>query len=333
MIDVEQIIDKLVSLELLRVSRPVGKYMQIYCPIHNNGQERKPSCGILLHEEFRNGRKYPAGFCHCFSCGYAQPIDQMITDILKSRHISKSGLDWLKENIPGFDAEAEFDYLIPESLMEQVSNTYALNYIKEATNTPKHEYVSEKELSKYRFTIPYMYERKLTDELIDKFDVGFDADYIPPGRKRKVPSVTFPVRDSQGRTLFICRRSVEGKRFDMPEDVNKPVYGLYELPKNPPIVVICESCFNALTCWRYGIPGVALLGTGTPYQWHQLRQLGVKEFVIGTDPDEAGNISARKIKRELKGVAIIRRMSDIPLNKDINDLTEEEFKTIFSARV
>lgn len=67
MMDVELILNKLQDLELVRLSRPVGEYYQIYCPIHNNGQERKPSCGVLLHDQYKNGKMQKAGFFHCFS--------------------------------------------------------------------------------------------------------------------------------------------------------------------------------------------------------------------------------------------------------------------------
>ena len=68
--DVELILNKMQDMNLIRLARKTGNYYQVYCPIHNNGQEKKPSCGILLQSEYRNGRSYPQGFCHCFSCSY-----------------------------------------------------------------------------------------------------------------------------------------------------------------------------------------------------------------------------------------------------------------------
>jgi hypothetical protein len=161
--DILEVIDKLAEFELIRKHKRVGNYMQIYCPFHNDGKERKPSCGILLVDEFRGGKKYPQGFTHCFTCGYAHTIDQTITDLLKQQNIQKSGVDWLVENIPGFELEdTESDFLIPNELMGALLSKYAVDYISTLTSK-KQEYVSEEELAKYRFTVPYMYERKLTD--------------------------------------------------------------------------------------------------------------------------------------------------------------------------
>ena len=330
--DVEKIVDKMADMGLIRPNKKIGNYYSCYCPIHNGGNERKPSFGILMTEEYRNGQLYPQGFAHCFACQIALPLPDLITEILKSRNINEKGIDWLKENVEGFEGDFEFEYLIPQDMMTQMKSKFALNYIKQATQQTT-SYVSEEELSKYRFTVDYVYKRKLTDAVIEKYDVGFDANYTPPGRKNPVPCVTFPVRDSSGRTLFICRRSIEGKAFYMPSGITKPLYGLYELDKNSRIVIIAESCFNVLTAAAYGYNAVGLLGTGTPFQINQLRSLGVKEFVLGVDPDEAGDRAAHKLKNALKDVAIVRRMNDIPQGKDLNDLSFEEFNEIYQSRM
>ncbi len=329
MVDVYEILQKLESLGFLRTHKQVGNYMQIYCPFHNDGKERKPSCGVLLHEEIRGGRKYPQGFFHCFTCHYAKTLPEAITDLLKLHGISKSGMDWLIENIPDFDGitNSNFELLIPSDVVDIINEQYAISYIH-SLSKPKQEYVSEEELASYRFTVPYMYERKLTDEIIEEFDVGYDANWIAPGRKRPTPCITFPVRDRDGNTLFFCRRSIQGKLFNYPTGVTKPVYGLYELPKNCRSVIICESCFNALTCWVYGKPAVALLGTGNSYQIQQLKELGVHEFILAFDPDEAGARATAKLKKALKSVAMVWSFIGIPVGKDINNLTKEEFDAL-----
>ena len=330
MMDVIQILEKLESFGFLRLHKVINEYYQIYCPFHNDGNERKPSCGVLLNEQFRNGQKYPQGWVHCFTCGYAKTLPEAISDILKARSISKSGMDWLAENIPGFEGNSDFDYLVPETLMTDIQNKYAIEYIQRQIQ-PVQQYVSEAELSKYRYTVPYMYERKLTDELIEKFDVGVDMNWIPPGRKKVVPCLTFPVHDIEGRTLFVCRRSIGGKLFNIPEGVTKPVYGIDQIPDRCKSVIICESIITALTCWRYGYPAVALLGTGNAYQMQQLRELGVQEYVICMDGDDAGRRSTNKLKRGLRSVAIVWEIH-MPDGKDVNDLEKDQFDMLYESR-
>ena len=108
----------------------------------------------------------------------------------------------------------------------------------------------------------------------------------------------------------------------------KPVYGLYELPKGCKSVIVCESAFNALTCWVYGKPAVALFGTGNSYQIQQLKELGVNEFILAFDPDEAGKRATAKLKKALHSIAIVWSFEGIPEGKDINDLTKKEFDAL-----
>ena len=331
--DVVAIVDHLASIGWVRTRKVSGDWYQMFCPFHGDGKEKKPSFGVLIREQYRAGQRYPQGFAHCFACGYAKTFVDFVSDLLKQNHIDQSGLDWLVKNIPGFEAEVEEDLesLVPKNLMDAMTNKFAIDYIKRMTEQKTVSYVSEEELASYRFVVPYMYERGLTDELIEKFDVGVDMKFVPPGRKKPVPSITFPVRDREGRTLFFCRRSIEGKFFNYPEDVVKPLYGIDVLPAGCKSVIICESCFNVITATKYGYPAVAMLGTGNAYQIQQLKELGCSEFVLGFDGDEAGKRATNKLKRALSSVAIIWTMN-LPAGKDINDLSEDEFAQVYANR-
>lgn len=331
--DVEQVLHKMEELNLIRLNRPIGDYYSVYCPLkHGDHYEKKPSCGVLLHDQYKNGRKTPAGFCHCFSCNLAKPLPDVISLILKERHISVSGLDWLKENIPEFEvSEDDFEYLISSDVSSVLQNKFALDYFDTQAQQPKVNYVPESELASYRLTVPYMYQRGLTDEIIEKYDIGYDASFIPPGRKKPLPCITFPVKDKHGNTLFLCRRSIEGKFFHYPQGVEKSLYGMYELPKGVKSILVCESCLNALKAVRFGYNAVALLGTGTSYEIEQLKTLGVPEFVLCLDGDEAGQRGTEKLKRALSKVAIVWTIK-MPSDKDVNDCTKEEFDVLYAAR-
>ena len=329
--DVVLILEKLAELQYIRLSKISNNYYQMYCPFHNDGQEKKPSFGVLLHEEIKNGQKYPEGWAHCFSCKYVNTLPGMISDLLKSKNISMSGLDWLVANIPGFEAPVDFENLVPPDLMSAITNKFALDYIVKHTSSSDDKYIPESELAKYRYTVPYMYERKLTDDIISKYDIGVDMNWVPPGRKQKCPCITFPVRDKEGNTLFLCRRSIKGKLYNYPTGVTKPLYGVDMIPSDCKSVIICESCINALTCVRYGYYAVALMGTGNSYQLQQLKELGVNEFVLCLDGDDAGRKGAEKLKHQLKSVALVWTMH-LPDGKDINDCTESEFRELYADR-
>ena len=330
--DMYAILNKLESFGLLRQKKQSGNYMAIFCPFHNNGQEKKPSCGVLLESEYRNGKKYPQGLVHCFGCGYSKNLPDAVADMLKLHNITADAREWILENIPEMDEDAALDYerLIPSETLEGLTNRYALDYLQTLTDKKK-PYVSEEELASYRYTVPYMYERKLTDEIIEKFDVGFDPKFVPPGRKKPVPCITFPIHDIDGNTLFLCRRSIEGKMYHYPEGTEKPLYGIDMLPTRCKQLFICESIINALTLWSWGYYAVALLGPGNSLQMQQLRMTGADEYVICTDGDEAGHKAAEKLKKVLRKVAITW-VVPMPDGKDVNDLTREEFEQCFAAR-
>ena len=331
MAETEEILQFLESLHLIRLNRPMGDWYSIYCPKHADGQERRPSCGVSLREQVRNGQTYPKQLVHCFTCNLSVDLAELVQDLIRDHPISTKDAEKLKEMLQTDFDKSEFDHLLPQKTVQSLTAQYAVNYIKSMIN-PKQEYVTEEELSKYRYTVPYMYERRLTDKVIEQFDVGVDLHYVPNDRVREVPCITFPVRDISGKTLFVYRRAISKKNFYMLSGLEKPVYGIYELPKNSNVVVLCESIFNCLTCYVYGIPALALFGTGTVSQINTLKTLGVREFVLGLDPDEAGRKGAVKLKRALKSVAIIRNM-EIPEGKDINDLEIDEFKEAFEERI
>jgi len=330
--ETELVVDQLDTLGLIRKHRITGNWYQIYCPFHSDGQERKPSCGVLLEDEYRNGSAYKAGMFHCFACGASYSLQQGVSVLLKNHSIQEDALTWMKENIPGFSLEeSSKESLLPDSMVRGFVDKYALDNLKMRIAAKK-SIVTEEELATYRYTVPYMYERRLNDYVIEKYDVGYDANHIPSGRSKPLPCVTFPVRDVNGSTLFICRRSIAGKYFNYPQGVSKPVYGLYELPKDCKSVIICESVFNCLTAVVYGYNAVALLGTGNPYQISQLKKLGVREYVLCLDPDDAGRRGAAKLKKALSENGFVWTIN-MPEGKDLNDCDKAEFDILYQNKV
>lgn len=261
------------------------------CPFHKGGQERKPSFGISRVD----------GTCHCFACGWVGSVTEMISKLFGYDDNGAYGERWLSRNFLSLSIETRKPLQI--SLDRRASS--GVNVSPAFT---------EQELDSYRYVHPYMYDRGLTDEIIEKFDVGYD---------RKTNCVTFPCYYADGSPAFIARRSVKTKFFSYPEEVKKPLYAshlFYENSYN--YAVVCESIFNALTCWKWGLPAVALLGTGSYEQYPMLVDLPVRKLILGLDPDEAGNRGAQKIREKVGSRKIITQF-DIPCGKDINDLDEE----------
>ena len=175
--------------------------------------------------------------------------------------------------------------------------------------------VAELQLQQYRFYHPYMYKRGLTDEIIEKYDIGYD---------KYSDMITFPVRDIKGRCLFLAKRSVKGKMFILPSNKNKPLYGVYELDYSKNDVYIAESFFNALTLVKWGYNAIALMGTGSNYQYELINKLKFRAIHLCLDGDMAGKHGVIKLMKVIdKGKLVYNHI--MPDGKDINDLTKEEF--------
>lgn len=281
--------------------RDTGQDIMVTCPYHKDGQERRPSAGIRKSD----------GLFHCFTCGLTRSLPQVLTHCFgQDENTSNVGWVWLLKNYAAVEKKDRKEIVLD----------YNRASIK---NHPK--YVPDEELESYRYIHPYMYKRKLTDEIIELFDIGYDKDSN---------CITFPVRDIKGNCLFIARRNVDYKYFNYPQGVEKPLYGIYELKmafpdpnKQYPDIIVCESMLDALTCWVYGKYAVALNGTGSELQYNQLNELGCRKLILATDNDDAGRKARFNIREKVKNKLITEYV--LPSNrKDINELSQEEFENL-----
>lgn len=317
-VELDDILTELVSqlrannIQLIqkRINGPT--HIQICCPYHANGMERRPSAGIRRED----------GIFHCFACKEVHSLPEVISHCFGHTDdiVGKFGWQWLLKNFATVQIEERKDV--------------ALDYSRNNRNTRSvgaKNYVSEEELDRYRYIHPYMYKRGLTDDVIELFDIGYDAS---------TEAITFPVRDISGGCLFVARRSVKTKYFNYPEGVEKPLYGLYELytyafsgVKKQPFwhidgvpqeVIVCESMLDALSFWTVGKYAVALNGLGTELQFKQLRELPCRKIILATDMDERGLAARKRIRFNLKNTKIVTEYYFPKGRKDANDCTKEE---------
>ena len=284
------------NIPLLSKIKPTGANVMVTCPYHKGGQERKPSAGL----------KKSDGTFHCLACGEVHTLPEFIANCFGYSN-ADTGWQWLKK------------HFISVSVVDRkpLSLDISRERVRKAT-----EYVSDEELDSYRYIHPYMYKRGLTDEIIELFDIGYD---------NASDCITFPVRDITGKCLFVARRSTKTKYFNYPSGASKPIYGIYELSLHPSSeVIVCESMLDALVCWVWGRPAVALNCLGYDLQFKQLRQLPCRTLILATDNDEKGRQARDTIRSRVRGKLIKQfDYSTYPEGKkDMNDLTAEEFSAL-----
>lgn len=291
-LDVDRI-DKLSSIEIKQNN------IRVTCPIHGGGHERTPSCDILMTDKGST----PAGTVFCFACGYKTNLVRFVADCLNKNY--REATEWLL-NI------CDYSYL------EDTRDVSQLNIV-DKFNSSSGSNISIEELKKYDYIHPYMFKRKLTDEVIKKYEVGYDPE---------LDAITFPVY-VDGVCKFVCKRRVKFKRFDMPEIDEKPIYGLDYVTGSS--VVVCESIINALTAVSYGYSAVALFGTGSSKQYEKFNKLGIRHIVLCFDGDEAGRKGAKRFIDNVKYSII--DVIELPNGKDLNDLTKEQFDDLYNKAI
>ena len=283
-----------------------GDDYMICCPYHKGGQERNPSSGIRKSD----------GMFHCFACGEVHSLPEMISYCLGyTRDLGSHGQKWLLKNFSKSEVRGR------ERLVVNCSRSRDVNVSN--VSVPK---VSEQELDKYRYVHPYLYERGMTDEIIEKFDLGYD---------KNTNSITFPVRDKNGDCMFVARRAVNAHKFDLPKGITKPLYGIYELThttgfgvKYPMKLYVCEGMFDCLRLWCNGKVAVAGFGAlFNTYQIKQIQDLPVRTVVLALDNDNAG-WKANDRLRKLITNKIIKEVVLPEGRKDIGECTDEEIQNL-----
>ncbi len=283
------------NVKIFAMMRPNGENVQTNCPFHKQGQEKKPSFGINAN----------LNKCHCFTCGWSGTIEQMVSELFGHDDNGKFGKTWLIRRFNSVEIEKR------PNILENMLKT------RVGHPTQAKTYITDEELDKYRYVHPYMYERGLTDEIIEEFDIGYDTEN---------EAITFPILDEYGRCVFVATRSVHSKFFTLPQGLDKPIYQAYRFMTGKyKEAFIVESFFNCLTCWRYNIPAMALIGTGSITQYELLKKLPVRSYVLAFDPDAAGRKAVDRFRKNVTN-KIIQELDYEEEGKDINDLQEQFLK-------
>ena len=269
------------------------------CPFHGNGNERHPSFGIC------NNRSNPSyGLYHCFTCGESGNIIQLINKL---------------HNV---------DDANDTTLVQQMSDVAFTDVrgavILKPREPAKKPVVTDVELKSYRVKhVDYLDNRGVAPLIQQAFDCGYDEVQ---------DAVTFPVKHLDGSVYFIVRRKIKYKQYHYPLGVDKPIYGLFEfytMFPNRREIVIVESIINALTLWGWGIPAVALLGTGSQTQIDFLNTTEFRKYIICLDGDAAGYKGTEKLRKKLHAYT-----TSVPMlpGKDVNDLDKNTFMTLYALR-
>lgn len=275
-----------------------GDNAGVTCPFHKDGHESHPSCYVYLRKDSKD---IPYGFYRCFTCG------------------SQGGLDFLVAKCFSCSLDEAQNWLIDNfssSLVEQVGIKLPEIAIE---SKPIITYMNEEDLNQFAYIHPYMLSRKVSEEILLKFKVGWNP---------KTNSITFPVWDERGGLLGVTERNVINKYFNIPHGMGKPVYLLnYIKQQGIKSAYVVESQIDALYLWTLGKPAIALFGTGSKAQYRILRHTEITHYYLALDGDQAGRTGIKKFINNMPSELLIDVLL-LPDGKDINDLSAEEIESL-----
>ena len=311
------------NIELIQKYKEGPTHVQVCCPYHANGMERRPSAGIRKED----------GIFHCFACGEVHYLPEVISHCFGYTDdiIGKFGWQWLIRNFTTVQVEErkDVDLDFSRNIRDRISNSVSTTGQNERQigkfDRLAKAYVSEEELDKYRYIHPYILKRGISEKIVELFDVGWDA---------KTDCITFPNLDKDGNCLFVAKRSVKQKFFQYPSSVQKELYGIYQLYQLKPFpseVYVCESMIDCLYLWTFDIPACAMNGLGNDIQFKQLRDLPCRQLVLATDMDEAGQAARKRIRMNMKNTKIIKEVVLPKGRKDINDCSANEIQNLVTV--
>lgn len=274
-----------------------GENIQVTCPFHKNGNERKPSGSIYCGDS----KDVEYGTFNCFTCHTVCSLPELVGRCYGET--TSFGEEWLSERFG--------------SVIISPDPVYSLKEISLDNDVSKH---SKKpplsELDWIEEYHPYMQKRKITEEIANRFHLGHTEN-----------SIVFPLYSVSGECVGYSERNIYNKYFNIQIGVNdKPVYLLNELIKsNAEYAIVTEAQIDALTAWGYGIPACAFMGTGAKCQYEDINKSPITTWITMFDNDEAGRKATALFKKMVRNDVFVLE-AKIPVGyKDINDLSKELF--------
>lgn len=180
--------------------------------------------------------------------------------------------------------------------------------------------------------IPNYLLNRLEIDTIQRFKLGYTT--IPKYSNRIIIPIFYNKRfvGFNARALDVNQIP---KYLNSETDIKKYIFNYDNLERNKPLL-ICEGAFNCMSAWEKGFKNAtATFGTSVSAdQIKLITSLNPTEIIIGFDNDSntAGNKASQKLAMMLKDFWDVYYLP-LPLDKDINDLTKEEFFNIVNIKI
>ena len=301
------------SIERLKAQTDIVDIVGHYLPLKKSGANFVCVCPFHDDKNPSMSVSPSRGIFHCFSC--------------------KAGGDAIKFVM-------DYEKLSYPEAVEKIASlqNFTLNYVRGGEPAKENKHILENANAFYRSllyktpaAVEYLYSRGITDELIDKFELGFapesaqtirllQNDQIEPKEALEVGIVkqnengiyasfinriTFPIYTHAGRLVGFGGRTISGnpaKYVNSPQsavfDKSTLFYG-YHLAKREIFtknqIIITEGYMDVIMLHKAGFSNaVAVLGTALTTKHLPLLKRGEISVVLCFDGDDAGINAATK---------------------------------------
>lgn len=273
---------KVYADEHLKQSKSKNMYC---CPLCNSGNKQHGTGALSINEETNTWK--------CFSCGAGGDVLDLIGYIEKKPEF----IDQIKRASELFNVSIED---IPEK--------------KETTKKePETDYTDFILQAKKRIKeTQYLKARGISDEVADKFNIGFMPDYSHPkagDKAEKHPYLIIPtsrfsyvMRDTQEVDHAMPKEFIKDRYFKVGRS---RIFNLKALYENKPCFIV-EGEIDALSIYEAGAQAIAL---GTTTAVRNLLSIlkenkPAREVLIALDNDEAGTKATEELIKGLQGLNI-----------------------------
>ncbi len=325
--DIVQVIGQTVQL------KRAGRNYAGLCPFHN---EKTPS--FMVNPQRQS--------FHCFGCGVGGTV---FTYVMQYQNMS------FYEAVRYLAERSGVTLPEPERSEEEKSRQDHLETLRKIQKTAAGYFYYMLRHPQGEAALRYLKERKLTDETIKNFGLGFagrgglyaylkkkgfsDEDINAGGlvtfdERRGVAEkfwnrVMFPIPDSRGRIIGFGGRVMgdgQPKYLNSPEteifNKRRNLFGLHlARTSRRPYMILCEGYMDVISLHQAGFDcAVASLGTALTDEQARLIARFTKEVRILYDSDSAGKNAARRAEPILRAAGLSAQVTDLSPYKDPDEL-------------
>lgn len=299
------------------------------CPFHN---EKSPSFSVSPDKQI----------FHCFGCGVGGNVFTFLTKIEGISFVEAVQTLAERSNIqlPTLDNKGDSAKELLKSKVYKV-NEFTANYYHQNLYQPESKVAQE-----------YIKQRKLTNETLKSFQIGFSGKFDELYRELKKQGfeepeilesglvnrnergqyidryrnrLMFPICDARGRVIAFGGRVLDDskpKYINSPENVvyskGRNLFGLNVAKKgNIKEILIVEGYMDVISLHQRGITNVvAPLGTALTQQQGWLLRKNAEKIILSFDSDEAGLTAKIRALDILQGMGCDIRILQIDGAKD-----------------